>query len=767
MEIGSASTSSMLDGEWLRWAHDVAPALPPEPVVPLTATVDVAQSRDALMPRFDIPLSTYGAAWPGARPGFVSGATAEDLAADVYGDAALAGLLIPLEHGFLVRPGALSAEARQAYGEAVAREIELTVRSMSQAWPELGAMQEVLLDALRVLPHPDAQERLLDALGARLGISQARAWLTAENSPKGGAVLGALLSAQARVGPLGVQTVARARDRILDSMESFREGASRDTAELFAGASAEVQAVLLREVSAQHEAPGMLGLARFGEPTPVHMMARLFESMTEPDRLRALQSLQANGVLDPGAVALFSTPRPVAARAAPMLTWYAAKATEDYAQMAEEGIPLAWFAGSLAAAFTPEAMDATVLTMAGATRGPAVAAAFAKAYPRLAGVLGAAGTVGSAVGALSDLKVALTDRDPDTGRALTKDERVRRFFMGGSGVVMTAGGVGMFVKAGRVMRYRMRPEDLHELYRTHEVVMKGERMEVFMPKGKMGPFPGAAPKAWRGPGPLAPATGGASAQQLKQIANEVAGQKVTEQLRGLDLGLRTKDVQLALGQVLRGVATQAYASARAQGHTHKKASRIAHREATKQARPTLERLTQEAVALELETRIQDGSIFDRAAMSPAAVARLQAYRDRKIGTATRALARKLGRADVAEAKRIMAQEVAEGRATRRQVQIPQPSPQMMTIWETTDGAVVRLKPLGDSNRSGPTLSVEIKSSAHIADSGQRGIAFKLDRGGRALPKNDFQSTSPFPEGSKKTNLFQKIAMDAVHWTIDP
>ncbi|CAN0576730.1 unnamed protein product, partial [Laminaria digitata] len=94
----------------------------------------------------------------------VSGAVAEDLAAGVYGEASLAGLLIPFEHGFLVRPGALTPEARQAYDQAVGREISLTERLIAEAWPELGAMQEVLLGALDALPHPDAQARLLEVL---------------------------------------------------------------------------------------------------------------------------------------------------------------------------------------------------------------------------------------------------------------------------------------------------------------------------------------------------------------------------------------------------------------------------------------------------------------------------------------------------------------------------------------------------------------------------------------------------------------------------
>jgi hypothetical protein len=76
LEIGSASTPSMLDVEWLRRAHDVAPALPPEPVVPIVTTVEVAQSRDTLMPLFDAPLSMHGAVWAGPRPGVVVGARA-------------------------------------------------------------------------------------------------------------------------------------------------------------------------------------------------------------------------------------------------------------------------------------------------------------------------------------------------------------------------------------------------------------------------------------------------------------------------------------------------------------------------------------------------------------------------------------------------------------------------------------------------------------------------------------------------------------------
>ncbi len=49
---------------------------------------------------------------------------------------------------------------------------------------------------------------------------------------------------------------------------------------------------------AQHfDEAGFLGAAKYGEPTPGHMLQRFFEAMVPQDRRETLGDLVANGVL--------------------------------------------------------------------------------------------------------------------------------------------------------------------------------------------------------------------------------------------------------------------------------------------------------------------------------------------------------------------------------------------------------------------------------------------------------------------------------------
>jgi hypothetical protein len=109
----------------------------------------------------------------------------------------------------------------------------------------------------------------------------------------------------------------------------------------------------------------------------------------------------------------------------------------------------------------------------------------------------------------------------------------------------------------------------------------------------------------------------------------------------------------------------------------------------------------------------------------------------------------------------MAAEVRAGRATVRSVQLGQPKPQTMTVWELDDGSVVRLKPAGDDRRARPTVSGEIKLNPHAADTDQSGIAFKLDGRGRPLPKSRHQ-LGVRPRDGAQADTLEKAAMDAGH-----
>lgn len=107
-------------------------------------------------------------------------------------------------------------------------------------------------------------------------------------------------------------------------------------------------------------------------------------------------------------------------------------------------------------------------------------------------------------------------------------------------------------------------------------------------------------------------------------------------------------------------------------------------------------------------------------------------------------------------------EVTAGRATRRDVRLADPA-QLMSIWETSDGGVVRLKPVGDEHRPGPTLSVEMKTNPAKPDRDPADIAFKLDERGRPVPKNPYELQNPTTVRNDQQQTFVDLAMDNGHW----
>jgi hypothetical protein len=75
-----------------------------------------------------------------------------------------------------------------------------------------------------------------------------------------------------------------------------------------------------------------------------------------------------------------------------------------------------------------------------------------------------------------------------------------------------------------------------------------------------------------------------------------------------------------------------------------------------------------------------------------------------------------------------------GDATRRTVALGGNPPQTMSVYEYTDGTVVRYKPMGDKERPTATFSIEVKKDASLPDTGPTDAAFKVDRDGQVVPK---------------------------------
>ncbi len=170
--------------------------------------------------------------------------------------------------------------------------------------------------------------------------------------------------------------------------------------------------------------------------------------------------------------------------------------------------------------------------------------------------------------------------------------------------------------------------------------------------------------------------------------------------------------------------------------------------------------------------IDDGTVFDRSAMSQDAKAQLDAYRQgtAREGAAARRYSSALsGRMAHAEMEGILAPAVQTGTAVRTTEVIKGPPPtgtQMQIAYYFTDGSVIRLKPRGDEfNRWRPSYSVEVKhAGAAAGPSNPSMIAFKLDELGRAVPKDPDQIANPYVDGRflEQRSVYDQHVLNSGH-----
>lgn len=184
-------------------------------------------------------------------------------------------------------------------------------------------------------------------------------------------------------------------------------------------------------------------------------------------------------------------------------------------------------------------------------------------------------------------------------------------------------------------------------------------------------------------------------------------------------------------------------------------------------RALLEAKTEAVAAAEKEAEkaVKAGSVFK--GLDPQAKGQLAAYQG---GAAleVRRLATTLPGKSEKEFLDIMAKEVADGRVGQpRSIPISGPPAQHMQMWEYPDGSEIRFKPLGDTDRAGPTFSIEVKKNPSVPDADRDAAAFKIDQHGRAVPKNDSELLNPY---SKATNVdqfsaFEDAVMNSVHFSL--
>ncbi len=281
-----------------------------------------------------------------------------------------------------------------------------------------------------------------------------------------------LLAAYANVfGAVEPQTIENAAQYALDRMGDVRSEVGPELPKLFTSLRGPVLGAVLFQVG-QHYRDLPLGLdpdgparhfieARYREPTPEHLIFKLYESMNRASQAEFLTHAQQQGIFSARDAEAFRAGRGLYERTFPFN--YVAAAAEDraayYADRANEGSNLAVVMGVFWAAFDKNAGPATVTTLATAGIGSGIGAGLATLSQL--GVRGAAtalslyGTAGAVAGTASGayiatvaLQEAITGHNAYTGAALRPEDRFwGRIALVLSGAAMVAGGMHFAVKA--------------------------------------------------------------------------------------------------------------------------------------------------------------------------------------------------------------------------------------------------------------------------------------------------------------------------------
>lgn len=671
----------------------------------------------------------------------------------MYGDAAWAEHLARPDGRLQVVPELLTAPAALAYAASErVRGAERGEALLQLAAEDPAAAQAELLAAFSLAQSAAYLDGLEAALGARAFAELA--------GPEQGYLLGHRLELEARAGRLDLASVASAADLALEQAETE----PAHVAALFQAAGPLVRRALLLEIASRHEEEGVF--RTYNEPGPGAMLHRFFEMLPPAERSRVAASL--DGLLPRASIEALEAGRSWAGRNLPNITRAAESATRYWADRAVEGSIVAQLLGPFAALATEETILPTLLTVGTAPIGAGLYAL----SPRLAGAVAVPMSVAGVRGLALDAHVALTGRAFGSDRAVPPHERLGAILSTGSGLLLV-GTAAFSFRHGRVQ-----PIPRHEKFDLRGYV----QIPV---EGAPGTFVliEAEAAASRGPGRVAPKLGAgtppAPATPRALSAPRVAGalpppipadvaHTLQSQARSAASSAAGKRVFASADReasVLSGLTERAAAAARTTYQLHllrtgdpKVAQKRAQHAASATAKAEMARIAATEDAALLERAIADGSILH---LPPAAEARRAAYLAGATGQRIRTLMPHLVATDEAGVRALMAKEVAAGRATVRYAQLGQPKPQTMTVWELDDGSVVRLKPLGDKVRPGPTLSGEIKMNPKAPDTGQPGIAHKLDTQGRPVPKNKHELGLRPKDGAQARSL-NKIAMDAGH-----
>ncbi len=182
-------------------------------------------------------------------------------------------------------------------------------------------------------------------------------------------------------------------------------------------------------------------------------------------------------------------------------------------------------------------------------------------------------------------------------------------------------------------------------------------------------------------------------------------------------------------------------------------------------------------AVDIATRaadqaISDGSVFDLDLLPADAKSQLAAFEGGRVGQAAARLAPELSDKSLPEIVRILDSEVASGHATK-QVELGRAPAdptgtrqQAQGVYTFGDGTLIRTKLEGDRFNAGePMFSIEVKQ-APPSDTKpkQAGVAFKVDSGGRPVPKGKTEIKNPYKGGryQRQEEIFEDRVLAASH-----
>lgn len=220
--------------------------------------------------------------------------------------------------------------------------------------------------------------------------------------------------------------------------------------------------------------------------------------------------------------------------------------------------------------------------------------------------------------------------------------------------------------------------------------------------------------------------------------------------------------------LVEAATAEAYDKAVAAGKTAKQARDDATKVGRDLARNEALAVGKEVAVNRARQAVASGHAFDPTKLAPDVAAQLARQKNTVLDA--HRLAPKLSGKKDAEFLSLMAEEVSTGRVPApRSLSIGGPPPQPMTMWEYPDGTVVRYKPLGDSYRTTPAFSIEVKKNPALPDTSADSAAFKMDAQGHPIPKNDRQILNPYPISSHQSQFlaFEDTILRLAHHGLEP